>query len=359
VSVPLTAYFRSRGVAQREVTPGLFVPEGFSDPVSEHQATRTRAALFDFSFMSQFEISGPQAVAYLHTLQVREIAPVARGRILYTVLCREDGTVLNDATVWVHGDGRYWLFTGRRADRDHIQALAERFEVAVEDRSGELSVIALQGPASRLLLERVDRRLAQELRYFRFARSAIDDTDVWIGRIGYTGERGYELLIHRAAAVALWERLRGLGESLGVAECGFETANCLRIEAGYILFARELHFRVTPAALGYGRLVVSPNATALRTPPALLVGLRPASGRPGRAPAPLPGLPDSVLPPVEKGRACLTSACWSPLYGADLGMGYVCQDDRHPGSRVMLQDGRAARVARLPYYDPPRAVPRR
>ena len=91
----------------------------------------------------------------------------------------------------------------------------------VRDRSGELSVLALQGPASPAILARLAPATPPGLRYFRFARADIDGRAAWIGRIGYTGERGYELLVQRETAVALWGRLL----SLGARACGFEAAD--------------------------------------------------------------------------------------------------------------------------------------
>lgn len=365
---PLTGYFRRRGIPQVDVTPGTHAPLRFGDPLVEQNAARNAVALFDFSFMSHFEVRGPDASAFLERLQTRVVAERSAGRILYTLMCREDGTVFNDATVWIHRDGRYWLFTGRRSDRAHIQAVAEPFNVAIDERFGEFAVIAVQGPESAQLLARIGITGMERLRYFRFAECPVGEALAWIGRIGYSGERGFELLVDSAGAVDLWERLLEAGAGLGAVECGFEAANALRIEAGYLLFARELQLRVTPATLGYGRLIENNTgrgfvgAAALRArrsaPASLLVGLRPRAR--GEEVAALPDLPlpESGLPGVAPGRACLTSACWSALLDAPLGMGYVAYGDHHPGTAVRLQNGQVARVARLPYYDPPRVVPR-
>jgi len=367
----LTPYFHDRGVAQVQVAAGRYVPRRFHDLSVEHDAARNRAALFDFSFMSHFEIDGPQAREFLQTLQPRPVAGRRAGSIVYTVLCREDGSVFNDATVWVLGDGRYWLFTGRRSDRRHVCHVADPFDVTVTDRSGCHSVIAVQGPRSAQLLERSAGATAADLRYFRFGQASLAGVNVWVGRIGYTGEHGYELLVGSQHAVQVWERLVARGSELGVLECGFDAANCLRIEAGYILFDRELTYAVTPDSLGYGRLIdgagdrrfvgarrLRDRGRRLHEP--RLRGLVPASSavpdRQGPAPAALPG---SSAPPVASGQACLTSACWSPLFKRPIGMGYVHADDHHPGTSVTLQNGQRARVARLPYYDPARAVPRR
>src|SRR4051812_38641516 len=86
----------------------------------QHLATRRSAGLFDFSFMGGWEIDGPGALAFLQHLQTRDLTTLRPGRIAYTLLCRDDGSVFIDATVWCHAHQKYWLFTGRRSDEIHI-----------------------------------------------------------------------------------------------------------------------------------------------------------------------------------------------------------------------------------------------
>lgn len=368
---PLTCYFRERGVAQLGFGAGIQVPQRFGNAVDEHHAVRSRVGLFDFSFMSHFEISGPQSAVFLQRLQPRAVTSLRAGRIVYTFLCRDDGSVFNDATIWRHSDGRFWLFTGRRSDLTHIRQIAHGLDVFIDDLSGAHSIIAVQGPLSDALLGRAGVESGAPVRYFRFSQASIAGTGAWIGRIGYSGERGYELLVDAAHGVEIWKRMVAAGRDLGVAECGFQAADSLRIEAGYMLFDRELRYRVTPAGLGYGQMAVPRpqddyvGASALharrgRDEPVRLVGLVPVRTlSPADWLLDTASLPTSALPPVAPRQGCLTSACWSPTLARLLGLGYVAGDDRYPGSSVTLQNGQRAQVARLPFYDPPRLRPRR
>ncbi len=366
----LTRYFQQRGIPQLALGADIQAPARFTDPLSEHLAVRSGVGVFDFSFMSQFQVHGPQAVAFLERLQPRPVAQLRPGQVIYTFLCRDDGSVFNDATIWRHRDGAFWLFTGRRSDHAHIGNLVNGLDVEIDDRSGEYSIIAVQGPSSGQLLERAAVRPDQPIRYFRFAPVSIDEDEAWLARIGYSGERGYELLVKAECGSTIWQRLIAAGATLGVSECGFDAANSLRIESGYILFDRELRFRVRPTGLGYGRFAEPGpgnafiGAQALRQArgypePAYLVGLLPLrrhdAGDWSLDAAPLP---IGEWPPVAHGRACLTSRCWSPTLSRTLGMGYVAASDRHPGHSVTLQHGARAQVARLPFYDPPRLRPR-
>src|SRR5215210_4023972 len=100
MGTPLFDRFQQRRIETRELAPGVRVPWRFSDAASEHLATRSRAGLFDFSFVACMHIAGADALALLHACQTRALSEVAERRIRYTLLLRDDGTVLNDATVW-------------------------------------------------------------------------------------------------------------------------------------------------------------------------------------------------------------------------------------------------------------------
>lgn len=347
-----------------EVAPGVTTVLRFSDSREEHLATRQAVGLFDFSFMACFEITGPQGLPFLRHLQPRNLSGLRPGRIMYTLLCRDDGTVYNDATLWCHTPTRYWLFTGRRTDRVHIERAAVGFNVEIRDIAPRHAVIALQGPRSPDLLRRVTTGDVS-LGYYQFTSAQVLGCQAWIGRIGYSGEKGYELIVAANRAPAVWKGLCAIGRNLGVRECGFAAADSLRIEAGFLLFARELALPVTPYMLGLKRLLSELKtsyigAQALRSlrgkdPSACLVGLLP-DGSVDLVPL----LPSAVTNPadIRPGQGCITSACMSPIFNCVLALGYVHHEDRYPGTRVRLPGNYGARVARLPFYDPLKRLPR-
>jgi glycine cleavage system aminomethyltransferase T len=168
----------------------------------------------------------------------------------------------------------------------------------------------------------------RELRYFHFVR----DRSMLVARLGYSGELGYELLVPAAEEAGLRAKLRD------VPACGFEAADSLRIESGYVLFDREIDGRANPRELGLDRLVAPPVAFPLSRK---LSGLEILDERAGREGAP----------------AQLTSECFSPLLGKAIGLGFVAPQAQ-TGDTVSLTDGRGARVVPLPFYDPERRRPR-
>ena len=284
----------------------------------EHLATRQAAGLFDFSFMGLYEFRGPSA---LEPRQSRRLAQLEPGRVAYTLLLNDDGSVFNDATVWNMGDDRWWVFSGRPGD---VRWLGS----AARDRSGEHAILALQGPQSgRHLARLLGADAVRALRYFHFRRHG----DMLIGRLGYSGELGYELIVPRDREPDLRAHFSD------VPACSFEAANSLRIEAGYVLFDREIDGRANPRELGLERLAPGRAFPLTRK----LVGLEIEEGH-----------ASSDLPTAR-----VTSQCHSPTLGRGIALGFTSPDAR-PGDFVRVDNAYLARVAPLPFYDPERRRPR-
>lgn len=354
----LSRYFDERGVHRLDIPGGGRTPKAFSEPQREHLATRRNAGLFDFSFMGCCEIAGRDSIRLMQSLQTRDLRALKPGRIFYTLLCNGDGSVLSDATVWCHSPNRLWLFTGRKTEWSHITEYARGYDVAISEISDNHAVLAIQGPRSHSVLARLlTSYTLADLRYFGFHKTRLCTHVAWIGRLGYSGELGYEVIVPAEAAVEVWERIRAEGRSQGVVECGFDAADSLRVESGYILFSQELGEPTTPYELGLGRLVALQRGAFIGSealhslhrslPRRKLVGIK------------LERIAEVIPDARYAGAARVTSECFSPTFGCHLALGFVDCADGDLDRIVYTQDGRRGRVARLPFYDPARVLPRR
>ena len=186
--------------------------------------------------------------------------------------------------------------------------------------------------------------------YFGSREAKLAGVPVTIGRLGYSGELGYELIVAAEAASVLWRQL-----ARDARECGFDAANSLRIESGYVLFTNELARPVNPFELGLGRLVSfdgrafsgseALRALCWREPQRRLVGFDRFAQRDRAA---IAGLP----------RAEITSRTRSPTFGREIALGFAPREAAAPGTIVSLAGAERARVCRLPFHDPGRALPR-
>jgi aminomethyltransferase len=352
----LDRIFSARDLERLKLSDGTTVPLRFSDARAEHLATRRAAGLFDFSFMEMCEVSGPASRDWLERLQTRQLSQLASGRIFYTLLLRDDGSVFNDATIWCKTPERYWLFTGRRGDyawlEERLRADHARSDVRLLRLSGRHAILALQGPRSFDILQQALDAPLGPLRYFAFKEARLASVQAWIGRLGYSGELGCEVIVPATAGADVWRNLLEIGVDAGLRECGFEAANSLRIESGYILFSAELALPVDPFELGLARLLTGVDfigAAALHrkrwvAPRRRLGGIVPIDGI--RA-------ADPRIPAAQ-----ITSEAYSPTFSRTLAMGFIEAGGAAPGSLLRLADGRRARSVRLPFYDPGRVLPR-
>lgn len=319
----------------------------YGDPAGEAKACRADCAIFDFSFMARARLRGPRAIDLLRLVTPRDLSDQVPGAIRYALRIDAEGRVVADLTVWRTGVDEFEVYSGRGRDiEDLVAASSALAEVA--DLGADTAVIAVQGPRSRDVVSALGASDAiSVLGYFRHAEAVIAGVPCRIGRLGYTGERGYELVTTAEAKPVLWSALTSRARA-----AGFAAADILRIEAGFILFANELSVPVTAAELGLARFacagawpighrLVSFMAQARQAP----VLFRPAIGM--------------HFPPAP-GQIAVTSACISPVAGGILGLGFVAAD--HGNISGTLLDPEAGfsgiREVPLPFVDFEKRRPR-
>jgi glycine cleavage system aminomethyltransferase T len=321
----------------------------YGDPEREANACRTNCALFDFSFVGRARLEGPAALDAIAQLTRRPLTDLMPGQIRYALRADSSGRLLSDLTLWKHGEVRYDVMSGRSEDiADLIGAARPGCEV--EDLSARTSIIALQGPHSlQALVGLTDTGVLARLGYFAFAPVVIADVPCLVGRLGYTGEPGFEILLPSTAAPQLWALL-----ARRAPPAGFAAADMLRIEAGFVLFANEFCLAVTAREAGLERFAGACAAT--KAPDIALVCFqadtreKPVLWRPRTPPA----------RPTRSGTITITSACHSLQAGGTLGLGYALRSDLAVGRPLYDPAGAFAdiRLAPLPFFDRDKRRPR-
>jgi aminomethyltransferase len=246
---PLTDRHREAGARLVDFA-GWEMPVHFGSQLDEHHAVRGDAGMFDVSHMTQVDIAGASAEGFLRHVCANDVARLGDRAALYTCLLNEAGGVIDDGIVYRLGEGRYRLVVNaatRDRDIEWLEACAAPFEVSLDER-GDLAMIAVQGPNARAraheVLEAPLAEAAGELRRFHAAAHG----DTLVGRTGYTGEDGYEVMLPGEAAGALWDALR----DRGVRPCGLGARDTLRLEAGLALYGQEMDESVSPLEAGLG-----------------------------------------------------------------------------------------------------------
>lgn len=241
---------------------GWEMPLQYSRIVKEHLAVRTLAGLFDLSHMGEIEVCGQGANELVQKLCTNDVNRLIDGRVLYTLLCKETGGIVEDVLIYRRADNDYMLVVNAaNIEKDlawvetHNHAGAE-----VRDISEDTSLIALQGPKAIEILHALAPECeVAKLPFFRFANGEIAGIPTTISRTGYTGEVGFELYVRAKNAKRLWDVLYPAVAAAGGQPVGLGARDTLRLEAGLRLYGMDMNEDTTPFEVGLGRFVKFKN----------------------------------------------------------------------------------------------------
>jgi aminomethyltransferase len=274
-----------------ETHGGKIVPfAGYALPVqyetgviTEHNAVREHAGLFDVSHMGEFVITGPEALTNLQHIFTGDFTDMGIGRVRYTLLCNDAGSIIDDLVVCKLEEQRYFLVVNA-ANRDKDAAWIQAHlagQVTFEDISDTIAQIALQGPASVSILTSLSTTIPQKY-YTLIEKGNVAGIPCIVSRTGYTGETGFEFYCKAADAETLWEKLLEAGKDAGLIPCGLGARDTLRLEAAMPLYGHEMDETVMPfeAALSSCVAMTKPDfigkaaLTSKETPVRVRVGLQ-------------------------------------------------------------------------------------
>ncbi|MCW3039526.1 MAG: gcvT [Solirubrobacterales bacterium] len=326
---------------------GWEMPVQYAGIKEEHLAVRSSVGVFDVSHMGEIETFGPGAQAFLQHLLSNDLDKLAVGGAQYSVLCREDGGVIDDLFTYRTGEDRYLTVTNASnhgKDLAWFRRQAESFDCTVVDSAEASAMLAVQGPLAREVVQALsDQPLPGK---FRTGRRRIDGLDMLVAGTGYTGEDGVELIMYAEHAPVVWEALLRRGAQ----PIGLAARDTLRLEVCYHLYGNDLMETRGPIEAGLGwackedtGFVGSEAVRAVRTagPSEKLVPFT-ISG---------PGIARQGNPVVGGGE--VTSGTLSPSLGVGIGMAYVPAAAAEVGTPLQIDVRgklRDAVVATKPLY---------
>jgi aminomethyltransferase len=341
---------------------GWDMPVQYSGILAEVKAVRTATGVFDVSHMGRLYISGPQAADFLDWVLTGSASALRIGRARYCMICNEKGGVMDDTIFYRLAEDRYLLIPNA-GNRNEVVAWFHRWieqkfagGCAIDDRTMDTALIAFQGPDTPQVMDRLCQMDNQEppsaLRPFAWGEGQFQGKSVFMGRTGYTGEDGFEMVVDAADAEFAWRALLNQGAT----PCGLGARDVLRLEAALPLHGHEIDQNTTPIEAGLERFVRPADEGQYVGAAALqkqreqgverkLIGLK----LPGRS-APRAGY--AIL---AQGQAVgqITSGSYSPILDTSIAMGYVLVRYATPGQELAVDiRGRPApaQVTPLPFY---------
>jgi aminomethyltransferase len=322
--------------------------------LAEHHAVRTGVGIFDVSHMGEFEVTGPDRNAFVNRITCNDVSALEPGGVQYSALLTSEGTFVDDCTVYRFDDKLMIVVNASNTARawEHVVDQKGGINVRLKDISGEVGLIAVQGPRAEEVLRPLTDAPLSGIRYYHFAAGKVAGAQCFVSRTGYTGEDGFELYCRERDTPKLWEALT----AAGAVPIGLGARDSLRLEMGYALYGNEIDDTITPLEAGLGWIVKLDKGASFTGDAALraqkqrgvtrrLVGFQ-LQGR---------GFPRHGYPVHHEGREVdiVRSGTMSPSLGTAIGTTYLPAAAAKPGTRFEVEcrgERIPAEVVKLPFY---------
>jgi len=329
------------------------------DPMAEYEAVRTATGIWDLFSTCKYEVTGPDAGRMIQRRFTNAIDGMTDGGVRYGAFVNADGLMIDDGNVYRFAQDRYWAMINSAGIDDWFRETAAGLDARISHRTDELAMIAVQGPTSQRTLQPLVERDLNELSYFRFwpEPTTVAGAEAWVLRTGFSGEKGYELVLQPGDALKVWESLVGAG----AVPFGLTAIDLARTEVGLIIIAVDYDpGETSPWDLSMDRFIKTDTEC---------VGVAALAARGADPPKRFKSLkidsdtaPDYGAAVTSGGQqvGVVTSPAVSPRVGT-LGLAILdtaAADEGNP-VEVAVADGTApAMVAPLSVYDPAKERPR-
>lgn len=354
---------------------GWEMPVQYSGIVDEHLCVRKAAGIFDISHMGEVEVTGASALEFLNELLTNDAAKLAIGQGQYTLMCNESGGTIDDLYLYRLAADRYLLIINASRIDEDLSWIRQQHgnrssgkQATINDRSADLAAIALQGPNSDAVMAAVfteasiggaEFKTVTELAKNQIGKFATDGADAWIGRTGYTGEDGFEIITENETIELIWNKLLTTGHASCLQPCGLGARDTLRTEMGYPLYGHELTETISPIEAGVGFFVAFDKPSFIGREK-LFAQKQHRTGRrtvaftmSGKSPPPRPHYVVFQANSNDAAIGEVTSGTQSPSLNCGIGLALVNSQDLKPGASISIEiRGRrfAATTVKKPIY---------
>ena len=338
---------------------GWEMPVQYTSIMDEHVAVRQAAGVFDISHMGEVSLAGPAAEAFLNHTLTNDVRKLSVGQGQYTLMCNERGGVIDDLYAYRLAADDYLLIINASRIGDDVAWLERQWGqfgqgggVKVQNLSDAQGAIAVQGPRVAEFIDACFAEIASggtvvkrptELKKNQIAKFSFQGREAWVGRTGYTGEDGFEIIAPADHIERIWSQVLLAGAPCGLKPAGLGARDTLRTEVCYPLYGHELNENTTPieAGLGFfvalekpdfmGRSVLAAQKSA--GPQKKLVAFKMTE----RSAPPRPHYPILSVNPGGCRLGEVASGTQSPSLGVGIGLGYVSPGHAKPGTQLQIE----------------------
>lgn len=235
---------------------GFLMPIQYTSIIAEHKSVRESVGVFDVSHMGEVFVEGKNALDFVQHITINDASRLSSGRVQYSAMCYENGGIVDDLLVYKIADDKFMLVINAsniQKDFDWMNK-QNKFGVELKNLSDEYSLLAVQGPNSKKIVQKALNLNLEDLEYYHFKEIEFEGLDLLVSRTGYTGELGYELYFigDEKQAEKIWNLLFEAGEEFGINPVGLGARDSLRLEMGYCLYGNDIDQNTNPLEAGLG-----------------------------------------------------------------------------------------------------------
>ncbi len=335
--------------------------------ITEHKVVREGGVgVFDVSHMGEFDISGPDSLAFLQHITVNDVSTLAPGKAQYSALPLPNGGIIDDLIIYMLEPDHYMaVVNASTTEKDwaHFSEQAKSFNVTLRNDSDKTALLAIQGAHSIDTLQKLTEVDLLAIPYYNYVRGTLAGVEMIISRTGYTGELGIEIYFPADAPTAskVWDAIFEAGKEFAIAPIGLGARDTLRLEQGYCLYGNDIDETTSPLEAGLGWITKLNKAIPCLASEVLkaqkeagvkrkLVGFvlndKGAIGRHGHPIVSADGTQIGVV----------TSGNISPMTGKAIGLGYVPSELSKEGTEILIEvraGKRATAIITKPPFVPP------
>lgn len=336
---------------------GWMLPVQYEGIIKEHNNVRSAAGLFDVSHMGEVTAKGPGAEKFIQNLITNDISGIEDFQIIYSPMCYPNGGTVDDLIVYKFGNEDFLIVVNAaNTDKDYEWMLKNKnVGTELENVSDKYAQLAIQGPTSQQILQKLTPFDLAGIKFFRFAADVmVDGIPAIVSRSGYTGEDGFEIYLRAEYAPRLWESILAAGKDEGIAPAGLGARDTLRFETALPLYGHELTNDISPLEAGLGRFVKLDKETFIgkealmeqsQALPRLNIGFEMVE----------PGVARNGFEVKAAGKTIgfVTSGSYSPSLDKNLGMALVESAFTAEGSEIEIvirNKEVKAKVVKKPFY---------
>lgn len=336
---------------------------GFEMPVQyvgvnhEHLVVREGVGVFDVSHMGQFFVKGEESKKLLQYICTNDVEKVTEGQAQYTCMTNEKGGIVDDLIIYKFADDNWMLVVNASNIDKDFEWISKhnKWNVTVENKSDEYSLLAIQGPKSIEAMQVLTNENLSEIPFYHFKTGKFAEIDdVIISATGYTGSGGFEIYFKNADAIHIWNKVMKAGKDFGIEPCGLGARDTLRLEKGYCLYGNDINDDTTPLEAGLAWITkldtdfVAKDIIAAQKESGVekkLVGFKLIDK----------GIPRHgyrITDEYENTLGEVTSGTMSPMLKEGIGLGYVHKDFAKPQTTIFIEirdKFLKAEVVKLPF----------